>query len=379
MEERKPSRFIGNKRAQPATEYLIVYGSALSVLIVVVVLLFESGIFSVSPAVSYKVSGFPNFGVIQACTPGGALLLFITNNVGQIVNVTSVSANSGTTYSSASTMITLFPGQTSAYYVQNACPSSVGASYKLSVNLSYKEPYSSVKGTLASSGIIQGSVTKFNPNYAASFLGYQTYIETPLVPNNATRELTISMWIYDSTAQSSYDASIGGTICPDGMVLEVNPSNEVYIEYTLAPFDAGNNCAANSIGSSAISFNAWHQIAVTFNGTGATLYVDGQKAASNKPASSQNSLWYNAGGQVDLGCYVEPTNRCFNGLIADVQFYNNTVLSASQILTLYNEGSSGAPISSAGLVGWWPLNDNALDYSGNNNNGLVYNVTFVTP
>ena len=62
----------------------------------------------------------------------------------------------------------------------------------------------------------------------------------------------------------------------------------------------------------------------------------------------------------------------FNGSIADVQIYNKSI-GLSDITTLYNEGIGGAPVDLNSLVGWWPLNGNANDYSGNLNNGFVYN------
>jgi len=38
----------------------------------------------------------------------------------------------------------------------------------------------------------------------------------------------------------------------------------------------------------------------------------------------------------------------------------------------------GAPVRLQNLVAWWPLNGDAKDYSGNNNNGTIYGgVTFV--
>ena len=46
---------------------------------------------------------------------------------------------------------------------------------------------------------------------------------------------------------------------------------------------------------------------------------------------------------------------------------------------LYLEGIGGAPIDLQYLVGWWPLNGNANDYSGNGNNGQINGgVTFVS-
>ena len=68
----------------------------------------------------------------------------------------------------------------------------------------------------------------------------------------------------------------------------------------------------------------------------------------------------------------------FNGSLANVEIYSS-VLSNSQISSLYSEGLGGAPIPNAGLVGWWPLNGNANDYSGNNNNGVATNVQWVSP
>ncbi|MEM3781909.1 MAG: hypothetical protein QXT43_03045, partial [Candidatus Micrarchaeaceae archaeon] len=41
-------------------------------------------------------------------------------------------------------------------------------------------------------------------------------------------------------------------------------------------------------------------------------------------------------------------------------------------------GIGGAPINLQNLVGWWPLNGNANDYSGNGNNGVPSNVVFVS-
>ncbi|MEM3254962.1 MAG: LamG-like jellyroll fold domain-containing protein, partial [Candidatus Micrarchaeaceae archaeon] len=62
---------------------------------------------------------------------------------------------------------------------------------------------------------------------------------------------------------------------------------------------------------------------------------------------------------------------------ANIQLYN-TSLSASEIQALYTEGIGGAPIDLQNLVGWWPLNGNANDYSGNGNNGQATGVTYVS-
>jgi hypothetical protein len=54
--------------------------------------------------------------------------------------------------------------------------------------------------------------------------------------------------------------------------------------------------------------------------------------------------------------------------MANVQLYG-TALSSNDIKALYQEGIGGAPIKIQSLVGWWPLNGNANDYSGNSYDG----------
>ncbi len=64
-----------------------------------------------------------------------------------------------------------------------------------------------------------------------------------------------------------------------------------------------------------------------------------------------------------------------NAQIADVQLYD-TALTQNQLTTLYREGPGGAPVSIPNLLGWWPLNGNANDYSGNNQNIFLVNISY---
>ena len=65
----------------------------------------------------------------------------------------------------------------------------------------------------------------------------------------------------------------------------------------------------------------------------------------------------------------------FNGAISNVQIYN-TSLPQHTISALYQEGIGGAPIDLQNLVGWWPLDGNGNDYSGNNQNSVSNGITF---
>ncbi len=122
----------------------------------------------------------------------------------------------------------------------------------------------------------------------------------------------------------------------------------------------GGNCAPT---------NQWIQYAGSYNGVATTLYVNGVPMASSS-LNSGNII----SGQVMIGqCSCGSFN--FNGLISNVQLYNVS-LSQGEIYGLYQEGIGGAPIDPSHTVGWWPLNGNAQDYSGSNNEGVPTSIAY---
>jgi len=99
---------------------------------------------------------------------------------------------------------------------------------------------------------------------------------------------------------------------------------------------------------------------------------------NNQNATAVNGNPYSWTGQVYIGGSSGDGDSPMVGELADIQIYN-TSLTPAEIEELYLEGIGGAPIDLQHLVGWWPLNGNANDYSGNGNNGqIVGNVTFVS-
>ncbi|MDE1860306.1 MAG: pentapeptide repeat-containing protein [Candidatus Micrarchaeota archaeon] len=66
---------------------------------------------------------------------------------------------------------------------------------------------------------------------------------------------------------------------------------------------------------------------------------------------------------------TQPTRiSYFNGSISNVQIYNSS-LSSSDMHALYMGGIGAEPISLQALAGWWPLNGDFNDYSGDSNSG----------
>ena len=124
--------------------------------------------------------------------------------------------------------------------------------------------------------------------------------------------------------------------------------------------------------------SGWYSLAVTYvpSGSGGTetLYIDGK--ATNQLILSEynpaNSVigptdFFTTDVQTILPGYSPYHN--LTGSIANVQAYN-TSLSPSQIMKIYTEGISGAPVQDKNLVTWLPLGGNANDYSGNTHPGI---------
>ena len=87
--------------------------------------------------------------------------------------------------------------------------------------------------------------------------------------------------------------------------------------------------------------------------------------------------WYEDTTQKLYFGSVEGSAWWLNGLIANVQIYN-TSLDANQVQALYQKGIGAPPIDPNHIVGWWPLNGDTNDYSGNNNNGAATAVTYTS-
>ncbi len=111
----------------------------------------------------------------------------------------------------------------------------------------------------------------------------------------------------------------------------------------------------------------WSNFMLTYNGYSAVLYQN-----TNTVMTVSNSMQINSFSSLFIGTGDSGT---FKGSMANFQFYN-TSLSGPEVNALYDEGIGGAPIRLQNLVGWWPLNGNANDYSGNNNNGVPSGVTY---
>ncbi len=289
--------------AQAAMEYLITYSWAIIIIVIVAVILLNSGIFRILLA---QPRGQP-----QACT---------------------VSRPDG-------------PG--SDIFISTA-----GICNELP---EYVDQFRYVSSSLLASGTANLTITK---------LKYM-----PAIGAGSNGNLTITGWILtEPQGQWQTAFAYGQNIAlPNEQVLVVNTNSSPYCNdgIFISVFDPGvaaTSCAYNS----AVPINKWIFVAVTANSVYLTGYtiISGNVISLSSPISPS---WVVQKGQGEFQISVP-----WNGLISNIQFYNTT-LSYNSIVGQYNEGLGGAPINLKNLVGWWPLNGNDNDYSGNNNNAATSN------
>jgi len=230
-----------------------------------------------------------------------------------------------------------------------------------------------------------GSCNNALPQYVAQFGGAKSSV---VARNPASMSdmlnITVVAWVMplgdpnaatfvSTIGQTGYGGSDAFTLGTDCGWDDCGPPNDVetfYIEnQSNGELDMGNF-------PNALKSGTWYMVAATTRGTpdfagSYALYLNGVAVQSGGGAGI-----YSIKMPIDIGSMVGWSGTGgFTGDIADVQIYNIS-LPSNSIQYLYREGIGGDPISLYGLVGWWPLNGDTLDYSGNGNNGVPANIIF---
>ena len=114
-------------------------------------------------------------------------------------------------------------------------------------------------------------------------------------------------------------------------------------------------------------------MAVTYDGSNACFYIDG--AQDSCPAYIV--LFNSAGGSYSIGS--RGASEFYQGLIDEVEFFNRA-LSATEIDAIFDAGSAGkcrtCTPPPAGLVSWWPGDNNPFDVADNNDGTLQMGAGF---
>ncbi|MEM3212243.1 MAG: LamG-like jellyroll fold domain-containing protein [Candidatus Micrarchaeaceae archaeon] len=234
-------------------------------------------------------------------------------------------------------------------------------------------------------GICNGEL----PEYVASFNGQARTSYVLIPPIEALNEhssYSISAWLEyrDGSqyfSQNPFPVSWPG--CPMGFVFRA-PSTIMFFDWYTSNATNPPGCptsAEDLVAPSGVTImpDKFYLVTSTYNSSTGQInfYVNGQYISDATVPSGNYLSNYAETGYLGDAMDGNTWAKFFNGSLANIQIYN-TSLSPNGIKALYLEGIGGAPIDLQNLAGWWPLNGNANDYSGNGNNGTPINVTYTS-
>ncbi len=212
-----------------------------------------------------------------------------------------------------------------------------------------------------SAGVENFGVCAGLPEFVAEFNGQSSLINSSLRVDPTNSPYTFTAWVdvLNQNLNPSYGSAglVWSNYTAGGIVgMSVAPLGS---GFTVGPWAGGTS---PNIGQ--YPLNSWHFVVVVYPNADSTtrnVYVDGKFAGTSNTGTAPPPATVVIGG---LRYYtIVPSIN-----LANIQIYN-TSLSQDEITALYMEGIGGAPIKPQNIVGWWPLNGDPNDYSGNNNNG----------
>jgi hypothetical protein len=193
------------------------------------------------------------------------------------------------------------------------------------------------------------------PEYAAKFSG-NGFVSLTSSSLSYTR-ISVSAWIANFPTSGRFDIvnqygfffnTQSNKIC-----FYVNSVNSAYL------------CSTADLPS------GFSHVAATWDGSTETVYVNGAVAGTLVISGTGVSLSPSA---IGVCSYCGPGSY-FIGMISNVQIYNTSLI-ANEVQSIYSAGIGSPPMMLRNLAGWWPLNGDAKDYSGNNNNGVASAVSY---
>ncbi|MGC8479646.1 MAG: LamG-like jellyroll fold domain-containing protein [Candidatus Micrarchaeia archaeon] len=191
-----------------------------------------------------------------------------------------------------------------------------------------------------SSGVYLGNSyltvgSKINPPY----FNYNSFIASkiPLSGN-----FCVSFWILagESTSTEQYPVVL-------------NAYNGIVITTSGGASNLGLTDGSNVLYAGSITPLTWYHVTATNTGNSYTIYLN------NNPGNTLSMATMNV-QNLTLGSLLNGLDS-FNGSIANLQLYSNTITS-TESQQLYNEGIYGSPLTS-NVVAWLPLNDNCYNYT----------------
>ena len=382
---------VKSKRSQSALEYMMTYGWAILIIVIVAVILYSMGIFNPSSSITSTVTGFSGLGSVTAqCTANGVLRISVGDSTGNLINITGITAKDPaiTKISNFKPNSTVDPnplirsGSSYIFSVPNICPSA-GTHYAITVTVNYTEPGQPLPGPYSSIGSITGvTSSELLPAYVASFNGEYPNPSSSYITQTFVwpKSFTISFWVnLDSVSGKNSNESF----------IHIDNSGDMSELGLISGRFIGVIWDNPNMITDYATAGKWYMVSLTFSLANAnqSLFLNGKLVDS----FVENISYPSAGGSYQLRLGFPQTNETcvftnpycniivttISGQVSGFQFYGS-VLSPTQISKLYSSGPYSSFIPSQSILAWWPLNGTSSDFSGNLNNGAAYDVFYTS-
>ncbi len=234
-------------------------------------------------------------------------------------------------------------------------------------------------------GIVNGATLttdRFgNPNSAYSFNGSGQYISVPNSSSLTPTQITINSWV-KALPQNSDMAILSKMNHTDasnysyGFQIQSKPNDFLKTGWSYLGCTSGG-LGTGFIGTNKISNDIWTMVTTSITNTGACKnYINGRLVDSFISKNNPFAPCGSANSELRIGEWWQNDPQWYNGQLDDIRIYNRP-LDSTEVKALYHEGGY-ASIPTNGLIAWYPFTGNALDSSGNGNNGTVNSATLTT-
>ncbi len=285
---------VKSKRSQSALEYMMTYGWAILIIVIVAVILYSMGIFNPSSSITFTSSGFSPFTVSSSlCNNIGYKIAVlagpIPNNANSItinkVFLTSATgANTTTASYTLTNPVTLKSGQSATILIPNVACNSANTHYSLSAKIQYSYTASTLGlQNVNTTGTVAGTSITGKPSTLTSY--------EPITITNTQSSATPSPFqqmINFTSSDPGFSSIATGNF---GQNVEF-----FYYNGTIIPSWLENYTSTNGLW--------WLKVAAIPGGSSETVYVGFAQASTNL----FNTV--NDGEAPQIPCGSTPTSSC---------------------------------------------------------------------
>ena len=262
---------IKPKRSQSALEYMMTYGWAILIIVIVAVILYSMGIFNPSSSITFTSSGFSPFTVSSSlCNNLGYKIAVLAGPIPDNANFLTISkvyltsatgANATTASYTLTNPVTLKSGQSATILIPNVACNAANVHYSISANIQYSYTASTLGlQTVNTTGTVAGTSISGKPSVLTSY--------EPVTITNSQSSATPNpfqqMLVFNSTDPGFSSIATGNF----GQNVEF-----FYYNGTVIPSWLENYTSTNGLW--------WLKIAAIPGGASETVYVGFASASAN--------------------------------------------------------------------------------------------------